>query len=142
LVVTLNRPAEIFPGSEDCQTASLTVPNTDNDATPAGALPTDTTGNGVSEQVNATLSGDGITLTVSNKPLVTPLDTGDFGTSISFNGIHLRGRDAGIQRSVFRIGSAAPNASVGCNLAAAYGAPAALTNARTNTTQSNTLNLF
>ncbi|HZH02862.1 MAG TPA: hypothetical protein VEY30_03690, partial [Myxococcaceae bacterium] len=92
LVIKLNKPAEIFPGTADCQVATLAAPNTDGDATPAGVLPTDAVGNGASETMTASLSADGLTLTLAYQAPTTPLDTDDLNTSVTFNGVYLRSK--------------------------------------------------
>jgi hypothetical protein len=140
MVITLNQPAEFVPGSEDCQTASLTNPNTNGNADPAGVLPTDVPGNGASEQVAATVSADGLTLTVTNKPYVTVPDTGDFGTFITFSGIYLRPRDAALKIVVVNLGGGG-NGGVGCDLATAWGS-STLENFHTGSAQTNQINLF
>lgn len=93
LVVTFNRPVEIFPGTTDCQLATASAPDTDGD-TRVGQLFTDVRGtptvpNTVSETVTAELSGDGLTLTLGYKAQ-TEFDPDDRGTYISFSGIVLR----------------------------------------------------
>lgn len=144
LIVTLNRPIEIIPGSEDCQKATINAPDSNGNGNTPPALPTNVANNTASETVTTSVSADGLTLTITNKPYVTPLDTGDYGAVLSFDGIHLHSKDATLQRNGnFRIGAAVGVAgSTACTYAQANGASAALFNTRTNATQDNTLHLF
>lgn len=132
--VTFNRPVEILPGTEDCQLATLAAPDT-NQNNVVAALPPNTTGNGTSETVSASLSSDGLTLTLSLRG-ATNLDTGDLGTRAAFDGIVLRPRGAD-GRVVRYIGAIA-----GCTTATVYGTQAPLRNLRTGGQQNNSLGLF
>lgn len=133
LRITFNRPVEILPGTEDCQVATLSAPDTNQNGT-FGSLPTNQVGGG-SETVNATLSGDGLTLTLSLRG-ATNLDPGDLGTRALFDGIVLRPR-SGDSRVVRYIGTIA-----GCTAATVYGTQSPLRNLRTGGLQNNALNIF
>jgi hypothetical protein len=133
LRVTFNRPVEILPGTEDCQVATLSAPDTNQNGV-LGTLPTNAVGGG-SETVNASLSSDGLTLTLSLRGAQN-LDPGDLGTRAFFDGIVLRPRGAD-NRVVRYIGAIA-----GCTAATVYGTQAQLRNLRTGGLQNNTLNIF
>lgn len=133
--IVFNRPAEFVPATADCQQASITQFDRDNDLAPAGAMVANVTGNGASEQVTATLSADGLTLTLGFN-LQTAFDPDDAAT-INFSGIALRAKGSDPLK-VWRIGSAAGCTAIGGGSGYTV---AALASLRT-TTQSNSLVLF
>ncbi|MFN0063646.1 MAG: hypothetical protein ACKVPX_14155 [Myxococcaceae bacterium] len=90
LVVVMNIPAEIIPGTLDCQRADINWSDTDGDLSAAPTLPANVFNNGTSETMTATFSSDGRTLTLATRALTTPYDTGDLGTSVDFNGVWIR----------------------------------------------------
>jgi len=125
LTVSFNRPIEILPGTADCQFASLSAPDTNGDTNAAGPLPTTVSGNNLSEQVNATVSGDGLTLTLAYKPGSPGVNPNDLGSTVTFSGIFVR--PLGTQSAyVYRIGSATGAATPACSLGTAYGFPSAV----------------
>ncbi len=120
LTVTFNRPIELIPGTTDCHFASLSAPDTNGDTNAAGPLPTTVAGgNNLSEQVNATVSGDGLTLTLAFKPGTPGVNPDDLGSTVTFSGIFLRPVGAQ-QANVYRIGSAAGAGTPACGLGTAY----------------------
>jgi hypothetical protein len=127
LTIRFNRPIELVPGTTDCQFASLSAPNTNGDTLTAGPLPTTTLDNSISEQVNATVSGDGLTLQLAFKPGSPGIDPNDLGSTVTFSGIFIRPLGAE-PTYVYRIGSTTGSGSASCNLGLAYGFPAALVN--------------
>ena len=94
LVMTFNRPVEFVPGTADCQVANLIAPDTDADGN-TGALVANVAGNNESEQVSASISADGLTLTLGARALSAPMDLGDSGVWLEFHGVALRARGAG-----------------------------------------------
>lgn len=140
LIVYLNTPAEIVPGTVDCQRATLSTSDFDADGQTA-SLATDTVDNGASETTNASLSADGLVLTVALRALSTPFDTGDLGTSATFNGIFLRTRDQAFHQRSFVIGGTNPNASNSCDIGTAFSTNS-LRNDFTGSNVENTLNFF
>lgn len=93
LVVTFNRPVELAPRTEDCQVAVLDTADRDGDNS-VGRFVTNQTGNNSSETVNASVSADGLTLTVSFRTPETPLDADDRNTLVRFTGVIVRPRGA------------------------------------------------
>ena len=143
LTVTFNRPIEIVTGTTDCQFAVLSAPDTNGDANAAGPLPTTVAGNSLSEQVNATVSGDGLTLTLAFKPGTPGVNPNDLGSTVTFSGIFLRPVGAQ-QANVYSIGSATGAGTPACGLGTAYnptGTPPEVVNIR-STVVSPTIRLF
>ncbi|HVE81772.1 MAG TPA: hypothetical protein VND93_02955 [Myxococcales bacterium] len=139
LTVTLNRPVELVPGAADCWTATLDEPDS-NGNSQVGALPISTFNNGASEQVNASVSSDGLTLTVMYRAPTTALDTGDRGTSVVFGGIYLRPLGGSTDGAAVRnIGGSSP---CGADNAPPFSTAPPLANLRTQGPQSATLHLF
>lgn len=135
LIVTFNRAVEIVPGTADCQTASAAILYRDGDTDVGEFYPTET-GNNASEQVIATLSGDGLTLTLGYNARV-PFDTDDRGTSITFGGIIVRPRGSTDSREARSIGGTGT-----CPAATVYSV-SSLVNLRTSgSIQSSTIRLF
>jgi hypothetical protein len=136
LVITFNRPVEIVAGTQDCQVASATAPDTDADGR-TGRLITDVRANTASESVSADLSTDGLTLTLGFKTESGfEFDPDDRGTSITFSGVVLRPRGA-TDNQVRYVGSLGT-----CPAAASY-TSATVKNLRTNgTAQTATIKLF
>ncbi|QRN99392.1 hypothetical protein JRI60_10395 [Archangium violaceum] len=143
LIITFNRPVEIVPGTANCQTATASAPDTDNDRAPAGTLVTDDPTNAVSEQVTVDVSGDGLTMSIGFRAATT-FDTDDRGTTVSLNGIVVRPRATADARQARYIGALGA-----CPAATAYGVENTLTlkNQRLSTpgntaTQPGVLKLF
>jgi len=122
LSVTFNRPIEILPGTTDCQFAALFAPDTNGDTNAAGPLPTTVSGNNTSEQVNATVSGDGLTLELGYKPGTPGVNPNDLGSTVTFSGIFIRPLNAE-PAYVYRIGSETGAGTPACALGTAYGTP-------------------
>ncbi|MGZ3458150.1 MAG: hypothetical protein ACXU86_06535 [Archangium sp.] len=132
LLITFNRPIEIVPGTADCQFASLSAPNTNGDSNTAGALPATVANNGASEQVQASVSADGLTLTLGFKPGSPGLDPNDLGSAVTFSGIFIR--PAGAEPAyIYRIGSTAGAGTSACSLGTAYGLPPSVVDVHTGT---------
>jgi hypothetical protein len=129
LTVTFNRPVELVPGTTDCQFATLSAPDTNGDTNVAGALPATVSSNGLSEQVNATVSGDGLTLMLAYKPGSPGVNANDLGSTVTFSGIFVRPLNAQ-SANVYRIGSATGAATPACSLGTAYGFPNSVVNIR------------
>ena len=135
LVITFNRPVELLVRTEDCQVATATAPDSNGNGI-TGSLPTNTPNNGVSETTTTQLSSDGLTLSIGYQ-VNAPFDTGDRGTSIDFNGILVRPRNATTLAQARAIGSAAA-----CPAVAGYTVQP-LKNLRAgNVNQTTTLRLF
>jgi hypothetical protein len=135
LVIAFSRPVELLPGSEDCQVAFATAPDT-NGNTVVGSLPTNVANNGASETTTTELSADGLTLTVGYKVAVA-FDPGDRGTSIDFGGILVRPRNATSLAQARSLGAVGA-----CTAATGYSVQP-LKNLRTGgVNQSTTLRLF
>jgi len=113
LVVTFSRPVEIVSRTEDCQLATANAPDSNGNGL-TGSLPANVVNNGASETTTTELSGDGLTLSLGYK-VATAFDSGDRGTSIDFNGIVVRPRNASNLAQMRSIGSAA-----GCAAIAGY----------------------
>ncbi|WP_309895048.1 hypothetical protein [Archangium sp.] len=140
LSITFNRPIEILPGTTDCQFATLSAPDTNGDTNAAGPLPTTISGNANSEQVNATVSGGGLTLELGFKPGTPGVNQFDLGSTVTFSGIFIRPLGAE-PAYVFRIGSATGAATPACALGQAYAFPNAVVNIHTGAV-SPTIRLF
>ena len=136
LVVNFNRPVEIMPATVDCQQAAILTTDVDNDGNTARTI-TNVPNNNASETVQADLSADGLTLTVSLKTLERPFDPDDRGTSAFFSGIVLRPKAPADNRVVRYLGSIA-----GCPQAQVYGTEQPLRNLRTSGTQSSQVQVF
>jgi hypothetical protein len=122
LSVTFNRPIEILPGTTDCQFATLSAPDTNGDTNAAGPLPATISGNNTSEQVNASVSGDGLTLQLGYKPGTPGVNPNDLGSTVTFSGIFIRPLNAE-PAYVYSIGSTTGAATPACALGTAYGIP-------------------
>ena len=147
LVITLNVPAEIVPGTQDCQTAVLTDPDTNHSGNTPPTLPTnvpnDTAGSVNPETMTASLSADGLTLTLNVKGLSGSFDPNDTGTSVSYNGVFLRAKnDASEAKHFFSIGSTSPSASYGCTVGTSSGSLSALHNDHIDGVQSSVVDLY
>lgn len=125
LVVTFNRPVEVAPRTEDCQSADLITADIDADGN-LGRFNPNQLGNNASETVTAEVSADGLTLTVGFKLPETPLDSGDRNTLVRFNGIIVRPRGALDSIQVRYIG----NSLGGCTESNVYGTARPLRNLR------------
>jgi hypothetical protein len=131
-------PAEIIPGTVDCELAVLTAPDSDGNGNTPPSLPTDVVDNNASETMTASLSADGLTLTLTTKPYTAALDPGDLGTNVVYGGVFLRPLSPALQANSYHIGSATPNASASCALAAG----AATLNNVSNVAISSTVNIY
>ena len=140
LIINFNRPVEIVPGSADCQTYSITSPDTNGDANPMPQPPADVPLTGGSEQVTISSSNNDQTLTIAFKTPTNPFDTKDLGSSVTFRGIYVRPKASQVDGNIFRrIGQAASN---GCSAGGYLGfAALPLKNARTGT-QAATIFLY
>ncbi|MBZ4421003.1 hypothetical protein [Myxococcus sp. RHSTA-1-4] len=136
LVVTFNRPVEIAPRTEDCQVAALDTADRDADGN-MGRFVTDQLNNSSSETVNATVSADGLTLTVGFKTPETPLDADDRNTQVRFSGIIVRPRGAADSVQVRYIGALGA-----CTEANVYGSAQPLRSVRTSGAQPSSIRLF
>ena len=140
LVITFNRPVEIAPRTEDCQVAELETFDRDGDGV-RGRFVTDVGNNNASETVNATVSTDGLTLTVAFKTPETPFDPDDRNTLVEFSGIIVRPRGAADSINVRYIGGLGA-----CTEANVYGNAQPLRNLRTSggfgAAQADTIRLF
>jgi len=130
LTITFNRPIEILPGTDDCQFATLSAPDTNGDTTAAGPLPTTVSGNFNSEQVLATVLNNGLTLQLGFKPGSPGVNPNDLGSTVTFSGIFIRPLGAE-PAYVFRIGSATGAATPACALGQAYSFPNSVVNIHT-----------
>jgi hypothetical protein len=135
LVVTFNRPVELAPGTADCQVATLTTADRDNDGS-VGRFVADQANNNASETVTAEVSADGLTLTVGFKPPEVPLDADDRNTQVSFRGIIVRPRGAADSIQARYIGALGS-----CTSANVYGNAQPLRNVRSGG-QADTIRLF
>ncbi|NMO16965.1 hypothetical protein HPC49_31570 [Pyxidicoccus fallax] len=136
LVVTFNRPVEIAPRTEDCQVAALETADRDIDGS-MGRFVTNQVNNNASETVNATVSADGLTLTVAFKTPETPLDADDRNTLVRFSGVIVRPRGAVDAINVRYLGALGA-----CAEANVYGNAQQLRSVRGNGAQSSTIRLF
>jgi len=135
LVVTFNRPVELAPGTADCQVATLTTADRDNDGS-MGRFVADQANNNASETATAEVSADGLTLTVGFKQPQTPLDADDRNTLVSFKGIIVRPRGAADSIHARYIGALGS-----CTLADVYGNAQQLRNVRSGA-QADKIRLF
>ena len=90
--------------------------------------------------MQASVSADGLTLTLGFKPGSPGLDPNDLGSTVTFSGIFIR--PAGAEPVyIYRIGSSAGAGTSACSLGTAYGAPPSVVDVHTGTV-SPTIRLF
>lgn len=138
LQVTFSRLVEIVPGTADCQTASISAPDTNHDGNGNPREVNDVPGNGGSEQVTMKVFGDtGMTFAFVTSG---SFDTGDVGAMVAFRGIYVRPKASKMDGTDIRvIGGPSGN---GCYAEQLLGNVPTLQSARTMGDQVSVLHLY